>query len=123
MQVQCIEVCEVKGRDQCSWVQQAPKLGESLELPLGPPVSLEVPLFHPVLCSVGWCRLLWTGVQDLLKQALSLVQGASVPKGSSHLGYTPTSHLLPFLTYKGDYIAGGCSSTYFFGMMKKVQAI
>ena len=34
-------------------VQQAPKLGESLELPLGPPVSPEVPLSQQVvLCSV-----------------------------------------------------------------------
>ena len=41
--VQCREVCGVRGRDLCSWVQQAPKLGESLELPLGPPVRSEVP--------------------------------------------------------------------------------
>ena len=46
-------------------VQQAPKPGESLELPLGPPVKQEVLCGSAVECSVGevkvQCSALWRG--------------------------------------------------------------
>ena len=89
------------GRGEVLWgaedlshrVQQAPKLGESLELPLGPPVSLK-----KVSGSALWT---WSGTVQHQVQGSVVVQGTSV---SSTLS-SSSVHL------QGDYILGGCQGS------------
>ena len=82
-------------------VQQAPKPGESLELPLGPPVRLKR---FSEGCSV-----------DVVRCTVDVVRGCAVLKCKAFLWCKgPWCHLLclpPQLTQQGDYILGGCQGS------------